>query len=339
MSSQIRSIGEPHIPSLAMQVVDFLATAEGRVVVDCTVGYGGHAERILSSEHSPSLVIGIDRDPHAIDAAAKRLLRFGDRVRLYRRRFSELESVLADAGVGSVAGILYDLGVSSPQIDVKERGFSYMQPGPLDMRMDPESDLTAEEVVNRYPADRLEAVIRRYGEEKNSRRITREILRRRPLRTTADLVAAVEAAYRSGAKTKKRRSRDEGHPARRTFQAIRMEVNRELEELEKSLKQTIDVLERPDEQTSGGRLVCISYHSLEDRLVKRFIDEAARGCVCPSDLPVCGCGARPLLKKLTKRVVRPTREELEENPRARSARLRAAERTAEEARRYEGTRR
>lgn len=321
---------ELHVPSLARRVVEFLSTAEGRVVIDCTLGYGGHAERILASGHPPRLLIGIDRDPDAVEASTKRLERFGARVRIFRSRFSELDSVLAEAGVASAGGILYDLGVSSPQIDVAERGFSYMHPGPLDMRMDPETTPTAEDVVNRYPADRLEAVLRRYGEERHARRIVREIIRRRPLRTTADLVAAVEAAVPRPGGAARGRARREGHRARRTFQAIRIEVNRELDELEASLSKALQALDTPSAATDhGGRLVCISYHSLEDRVVKRVIDGAAGGCVCPPDLPTCGCGARPLLKKLTRRVVRPSESEQRSNPRARSARLRAAERTTE----------
>jgi 16S rRNA (cytosine1402-N4)-methyltransferase len=324
--------GEPHIPSLADRVVDLLATAEGRVVVDCTLGHGGHAERILDSDHPPSLLIGIDRDPAAVESSRRRLARFGPRVRIFLSRFSELDSLLEKAGVDAVGGILYDLGISSPQIEVAERGFSYTRPGPLDMRMDPSSDLTAEKVVNTYPQDRLETVIRRYGEERHARRVAREIVRRRPLRSTADLVEAVEAALPKSARSSARGGRIEAHPARRTFQAIRIEVNKELDELEASLPKALEALEIPKAASiAGGRIICISYHSLEDRIVKRFIDRAARGCVCPPELPVCGCGARPLLKKLTPRVVRPSEDERMANPRARSARLRAAERTPEPA--------
>lgn len=338
MGSHVR---EAHIPSLASKVVELFSTAEEKVVLDCTVGYGGHAERILSSEHPPALLIGVDRDPDAVEAAKKRLARFGSKVRISKQRFSQIDAVLEEAGVKEVAGVLYDLGVSSPQLDVADRGFSYRHQGPLDMRMDPESPLTAADVVNTYPPEALEAVIKRYGEERYAKRIVSEIVRRRPLRTTAQLAAAVEAAIpkRAGRDRRfgERRSRGgwepsgaaERHPARRTFQAIRIEVNRELEELEESLSKAVDVLETPGSTSMhGGRIVCISYHSLEDRIVKRFIDAMARGCVCPPGLAVCGCGARPILKKLTKRVIKPSEEECRQNPRVRSARLRAAEKAA-----------
>ncbi len=327
--------GEPHIPSLARRVVELFGTAEGDVIVDCTLGYGGHAERILASENPPALLVGIDRDPEALEAAARRLARFGGRAKVYRGRFSEIDSILANAGVETVTGVLYDLGVSSPQLDRGERGFSYARPGPLDMRMDPDWPVTAADVVNDYPEDRLARVIRRYGEERHAARIAREIVRRRPLRSTADLVAAVEAAlpkkaYRRGSAESPSGPAGASHPARRTFQAIRIEVNRELEELETSLPKALRALRSPArEGEHGGRLVCIAYHSLEDRIVKRFFDDQAGRCKCPPELPVCGCGARPLLRRLTRRPVRPSRAEVEGNPRARSARLRAAERTHE----------
>ncbi len=328
--------GEPHIPSLAWRVVELFGTAEGDVVVDCTLGYGGHAERILASENPPALLVGIDRDPEALEAAARRLARFGARARVYRGRFSEIDSILATAGVETVAGVLYDLGVSSPQLDRGERGFSYTRPGPLDMRMDPDWPVTAADVVNGYPEDRLARVIRRYGEERHAARIAREIVRRRPLRTTADLAAAVEAALPKKTYESRRPAEPPSgpawtvHPARRTFQAIRIEVNRELEELETSLPKALRALRIPArEGEHGGRLVCIAYHSLEDRIVKRFFDDQGGRCKCPPELPVCACGARPLLRRLTRRPVRPSRAEVESNPRARSARLRAAERTQE----------
>ena len=332
--------GEAHTPSLADKVIELLSTAEGKVVLDCTVGYGGHAERLLSSAHPPALLIALDRDPDAIEAAKDRLARFGSRVLIVKGRFSQIDSVLKEVGVREVAGVFYDLGVSSPQLDKPERGFSYKHYGPLDMRMDPDTPLSASDVVNTYTAEALEAVIRRYGEERYARSIASEIVRRRPIKSTSELVEAIEAAIPQRLRSKNRAGRhmrkggpkggsiSMTHPARRTFQAIRIEVNQELEELRVSLSKAVKVLEVPTSPSmNGGRLVCISYHSLEDRIVKRFIGALSRGCVCPPELAVCGCGARPILKKLTRRVVRPSREECQQNPRARSARLRAAERT------------
>jgi 16S rRNA (cytosine1402-N4)-methyltransferase len=280
---------------MAAEVVETFA---GRpVVIDATVGAGGHAEALLGA--GARSVIGIDRDPDALDLARGRLARFGTRFRPVLARFSRLAEAVAEIGVSAVSGVLYDLGVSSMQLDRPERGFSYRHPGPLDMRMGPdEGDRpSAGDVVNGYPQEDLARVIFEYGEERRSRGIAAAIVRARsraPIRTTDELAAIVAGAVP--------RRRGGGHPARRTFQAIRIEVNGELEEVRASLPQATGLLE-PE-----GRLVVIAYHSLEDRIVKRFVL------------------GEPRLRSLTKKPTRPSVREAEDNPRSRSARLRAAER-------------
>jgi len=281
-----------------------VALLSGRdVVVDATVGAGGHAEALLES--GVGLVLGVDRDASALRAASDRLGRFGERFRPVVARFSRLSSAAAAAGVESVGGVLFDLGVSSMQLDREDRGFGYRSVGPLDMRMGPDEPgpgLSASDVVNTYPEERLATVIFEYGEERHSRRIARAIVRAReraPLTTTAELAAIVAGSVP--------RRRGGPHPARRTFQAIRIEVNGELEELTASLPQAVSLLER------AGRLVVISYHSLEDRIVKQFFRGETR------------------LDTLIKKPLRPDPAEVETNPRARSALLRAAERLEEAA--------
>jgi len=309
-----------HVPVLAAEVVRELVPAleaapEG-TLVDCTVGGGGHAEALLAAAPGASL-IGLDRDPEALAAARRRLARFGDRVILVHRRFGDLAAVLAEVGAGDVRGILYDLGVSSPHLDQPARGFGFRSGGPLDMRMDPAQALTAADVVNGYPEAALASVLSRWGEERFARRIAAAIARRRtqrPFADTTDLAEVVKDAIPAATR------RTGPHPARRTFQALRIEVNDELGELEATLPQAIEAL-RP-----GGRVAVISYHSLEDRLVKRTFADAAAGCRCPRDLPVCVCGARASLRVVTRKPLRPGAEEIEANPRASSAMLRVAER-------------
>lgn len=309
-----------HVPVLATEVVRELmpaleAVPEG-TLVDCTVGGGGHAEALLAAAPGASLV-GLDRDPEALAAAARRLARFGDRVILAHRRFGELAAVLAEVGARDVRGILYDLGVSSPHLDQPARGFGFRSGGPLDMRMDPAQALTAADVVNGYPEAALASVLSRWGEERFARRIAGAIARRRvqrPFADTEDLAEVVKDAIPAATR------RTGPHPARRTFQALRIEVNNELGELQASLPQAIEALQ------PGGRVAVISYHSLEDRLVKRTFADASAGCRCPRDLPVCVCGAQATLRVVTRKPLRPTPDELEANPRASSALLRVAER-------------
>ncbi|MQA99521.1 MAG: 16S rRNA (cytosine(1402)-N(4))-methyltransferase RsmH [Actinobacteria bacterium] len=303
-----------HIPALLGRVVELLVPAleHGGVVVDGTLGSGGHARAIL--ERSPrAQLVGIDRDPGALETARANLRPYQERVRLVRDNFESIPSVLERLGVEEVRGVILDLGVSSPQLDEAHRGFSFRGAGPLDMRMDPEQPLMASDVVNGYAQRDLAAVIRRYGEERFASRIAAAIVRNRPIRDTTHLAEIVKGAIPAATR------RTGGHPARRTFQALRLEVNRELEALESALPGAILSL------APGGRLVVISYHSLEDRITKRAFAEAARGCICPPDFPVCVCGAEAEVRVLTRRPIRPREQEVVDNPRASAAKLRAVE--------------
>jgi 16S rRNA (cytosine1402-N4)-methyltransferase len=304
-----------HDPVLVDRVLDVLLPAldGGGVVVDATIGRGGHASRLLDAAPQIELV-GIDRDPEAVDAARARLSAHASRIRIVRDDFARLATVLERLGVATVRGVLFDLGVSSPQLDEAARGFSFRHDGPLDMRMDPSRRISADDVVNHYSERDLARVIRRYGEERWAARIARAIVGRRPLRSTAALAEVVSGAIPAPAR------RTGGHPARRTFQAIRIEVNDELAELSAALPAALGPME------AGARMVVVSYHSLEDRTVKRFFADAARGCICPPDFPVCRCGAEATLRVLTRRPVRPAPEEVDRNPRSSAAKLRAAER-------------
>jgi 16S rRNA (cytosine1402-N4)-methyltransferase len=304
-----------HRPVLAGAVVDLLLPAleAGGVFVDATLGRAGHALRVLDAAPEARLV-GIDRDPDALEACRANLAGYSGRVTLVRDDFQDLASVLERLGVEAVRGVLLDLGVSSPQLDAAHRGFSYRSDGPLDMRMDPGQRVSAHDVVNRYEQRELARVISRYGEERFATRIARAIVHARPVDSTARLAEVVRDAIPAATR------RTGGHPAKRTFQALRIEVNGEITRLEGVLPQTVDVLD------AGGRVVVISYHSLEDRIVKRFLNEQARGCTCPPGFPVCTCGAEATMKVLSRRPLTPTEDEMEANPRARSAKLRAAER-------------
>lgn len=290
-------------------------------MVDCTLGAGGHAEAFLNA--LPGLVvIGMDRDDQALEAAGSRLSGFGSRLRLVRANFAEIDSAAEGEGFERLGAVLYDLGVSSPQLDRPERGFSYRSGSSLDMRMDQGEELKAQDIVNKYSEDQLNDIIFRLGEERFARRVAKAIVRRRaevPFEDAADLAEVVKSAIPAATR------RTGPHPARRTFQALRIETNQELDSLEISLEKAIGLM-RP-----GGRIAVISYHSLEDRITKRAFRAAAEGCVCPKDLPVCRCGRVPVLKILTARPVRPTAEEVLENPRAESARLRVAEKLPEAA--------
>lgn len=280
--------------------------------MDCTLGGGGHAEALLERIQPGGRLLGLDRDPEAVARARRRL---GDRDGLVLRQgdFADLAAIAAETGFDPAGGVLFDLGVSSPQLDDPSRGFSFRAAGPLDMRMDPRSPLTAEEVVNRTSQRELARIIRELGEERWAARIAEFIVRRRPLRSTLDLRDAVEAAIPRGAWPAGI------HPATRTFQAVRMAVNDELGSLERGLKAATQIL------TPGGRMATICFHSLEDRLVKSHFNVESVDCVCPPQQPVCTCAHRASLHILTRRPVRPSAEEVAGNPRARSARLRAAE--------------
>lgn len=307
----------PHEPVLADRVVELLLPAleGGGSFVDATLGRGGHARRLLDAAPQADLV-GLDRDPVAVEETLAYLAPFEDRVRIVRDNFKNLTTVLERLGDPTVRGVLFDLGVSSPQLDETERGFSFKRKAPLDMRMDPGQPLSARDVVNDYSLEQLTRVIARYGEERFARRVAKAIVATRPIEDTETLAETVKNAIPAATR------RTGGHPARRTFQAIRIEVNDELAALTDALPDAIDALE------PGGRIVVLSYHSLEDRITKRTLVDEARGCVCPPDLPLCRCGAEARIRILTRRPAKPTHEEIEANPRASSAKLRAAEKLA-----------
>jgi len=307
-----------HRPVMLEEVLTALNLKSGGIYVDCTLGGAGHSVEIMRRIGPDGILVGLDQDPQALAAAAERLAPFGRRVRLLRENFVQLPRVLAGLNIREVDGLLYDLGVSSPQLDRPERGFSYLHDGPLDMRMDPDAPLTARDLVNELPHKELAAIIRNYGEERWAARIASFIVRereRRPLETTAELVAVIKRAVPAAAR------RTGSHPAKRTFQALRIAVNKELEILPDALRRAVDFL-RP-----GGRICVLTFHSLEDRLVKNLFRELSAPCTCPPDFPVCVCGRKPCLRPVPPYPAAPSPEEVAANPRARSARLRAAEKT------------
>jgi len=283
-------------------------------LVDCTLGAGGHSRLLLERISPNGRLLAIDRDEAAVAAAEERLGGTGSNPVLVHADFAEVARVAREAGFERVDGVLFDLGLSSDQLDDPRRGFSFRLDGPLDMRMDAHTPVTAERVVNEMSERDLATIIRRLGEERWAARIARFIAERRPLKTTREVAAAVEAAIPRGAWP------PDIHPATRTFQALRMHVNDELGSLESGLRGALDIL------GPGGRMVVISFHSLEDATVKRFFAEESRDCLCPPRQPVCTCAHRASLRVLTRKPVRPTAEEVSANPRSRSARLRAAER-------------
>ncbi len=304
-----------HVPVLRDRVLALLAPAlarPGAVAVDATLGLAGHASALLTA-HPELRLIGIDRDPEALRLAGERLAGFGDRVSLRQAVYDEIPAVLADAGVPRVDGVLFDLGVSSLQLDEARRGFAYAQDAPLDMRMDPTGGMTAEDVVNTYAAGDLARVLREFGEERFAGRIAAAVVRARPVTSSARLADLVRDAIPAAAR------RTGGHPAKRTFQALRIEVNRELDALQGALPAAIDAVR------VGGRVVVLSYHSLEDRIVKRAFAAGATDS-SPPGLPVPLPSAAPVLRVLTRGAEAPTEDEVADNPRAASARLRAAER-------------
>lgn len=307
-----------HEPVMLSEVLEQLELKRGSIVCDCTLGGAGHSVRMAKAVGEDGLLIGVDQDDMALAAAADRLSDEapGTPHRLLKGNFGNLDELLCSAEVPGVDGFLFDLGVSSPQLDIPGRGFSFHEDAPLDMRMDPGTNtLTAAEVTNTYTEADLARILRVYGEEKFARQIAREIVRRRqtaPLRTTIDLVDAIKAAIPAAAR------RHGGHPARRSFQAIRIEVNHELDVLQRGLEAAIRWL------NPNGRICVISYHSLEDRIVKRLFQELSQGCTCPPDIPVCVCGHVPIVKVITRKPLVATAEEVARNPRARSAKIRCA---------------
>jgi 16S rRNA (cytosine1402-N4)-methyltransferase len=303
-----------HIPVLAGELIELLDPQPGQVAVDLTVGGGGHA-RLVADRIGPSgTLIGIDRDPIAEERFAELAAEVSCTTRFIRADFAQGLEQLAQEGMQ--ADLVYmDLGMSSMQVDTWERGFSYAYDAPLDMRMDPDQELTAHDVVNGWDERQLARVLREYGEERYARKIARAIVRergRQPIATTQELVEVIKSAIPTPAQFAG------GHPAKRTFQAIRIAVNEELEQLDRALPLAWDVL------AVGGRIGAISFHSLEDRKVKRYLVELARGCICPPDLPICVCGRTPLAELITRRAISATPGEIAHNPRAKSAHLRGA---------------
>jgi 16S rRNA (cytosine1402-N4)-methyltransferase len=305
-----------HVPVLLEKAVEYLSIQEDGVYVDCTLGGGGHAQEILKRLGPQGKLIGIEQDPHTLSDTRIRLQKYGNQVEFIAGNFRGLKSYLNQLGIFQVNGVLFDLGVSSFQLDQGERGFSYQQDAVLDMRMDPQNPISAWELINQSSEMDLTKIIRDYGEENWARRIAQFIVDRRsrkPIDTTFELVEVIKAAIPASAR------RTGPHPARRTFQALRIAVNDEIEVLREALEQGIACL------VSGGKIAVISFHSLEDRVVKKTFRQGADPCECPPGFPVCCCGKQPVLRLTVKKSVQPTADEIEANPRSRSARLRVAE--------------
>jgi 16S rRNA (cytosine1402-N4)-methyltransferase len=306
-----------HEPVLLEDILEALNPKPGGIYVDGTLGGGGHAGGILAASSPDGVLVGIDRDDDALAESARALAPYGRRATLVKGNYADLKEILAGLGMDRVDGIVLDLGVSSHQLEAAERGFSFSKPAPLDMRMDRQERASARDLVNRAEAREIERILREYGEELMAGRIARAIAERRktsPIETTDDLAGIIASAMPA------RMRHGRIHPATRSFQALRIAVNDELASLARGLASGIDCLKE------GGRFAVISFHSLEDRMVKDLFRDASRGCSCPAALPVCACGGTPRLKLITRRPVRPGEEEMDRNPRARSAKLRIAER-------------
>ena len=304
-----------HRPVLLQECVEALNIRPGGVYLDGTLGRAGHSEQIARRLTTGRLIC-VDRDQAALDAARERLAPWMDQTTLVHSNFDQVDAILDKLSLSGVDGMLFDLGVSSPQLDDGSRGFSYTTDAPLDMRMDREEGLTAADIVNRWPQEELRRIISQYGEERFAPQIAGAIVRRRgdkPIATTLELVEIIKSAMPAKA------LREKQHPAKRTFQAIRIAVNDELSSVERMLQRAVPRLNR------GGRLAVITFHSLEDRVVKTGLAGFARGCTCPPDFPVCVCGKTPDIRLVNKKPILPSQREVEENPRARSAKLRAAE--------------
>lgn len=306
-----------HEPVLLEEVLESLSLKPGGIYVDGTLGGGGHAGGILGATSPDGVLVGIDRDDDALAESRRVLEPFGRRAILVKGNYADLGDILAGLGIDRVDGIVLDLGVSSHQLEAAERGFSFSKPAPLDMRMDREASTTARELVNRADARELQRILRDYGEELMAGRIARAIVERRkagPIETTDELAGLIASAMPA------RMRHGRIHPATRSFQALRIAVNDELTSLHRGIASGIDSLKE------GGRFAVITFHSLEDRMVKDLFRDASRGCTCPPDLPVCACGGKPRLRVIARRPIRPGEAEMERNPRARSAKLRTAER-------------
>ncbi len=304
-----------HESVLEREVIQNLNLLGGSLIVDGTLGDGGHAELLLKNTTSVR-VLGIDRDMQAIERAEKRLAPFRDRITLVHGNFSDIKTILKKANVMNVDGLLLDLGVSSPQLDSPDRGFSFMRNGPLDMRMDSSQKITAADLLIELPDEKLVSVIKEYGEERFSKRIVRAIRqaqKQSAIKTTLQLSNIISSVIHASRQTKI-------HPATRTFQALRIAVNGELEHIKKALRDSVDILQE------SARVIVISFHSLEDRIVKNFFKTEEKGCVCPPKIPVCSCGHKQRLKIITRKPIIPAVEEVRRNSRASSAKLRVAER-------------
>ena len=304
-----------HVSVLLEECIEALSIKPDGIYVDGTLGGAGHSSRI-AARLTTGRLIGIDRDPVALEAAGERLKPFADRVTLVHSNFDEMDTVLKDLGISGVDGIIMDLGVSSPQLDDGQRGFSYMADAPLDMRMNSEDTLDARQIVNGWSYEELKRILYDYGEERYAPRIAAAICKRReeaPIETTLELVDIIRGAMPAAA------LREKQHPAKRSFQAIRIAVNDELGSVERVMKRAVPCL------NPGGRLAVITFHSLEDRIVKNAMAEAAKGCICPREFPVCVCGRKPQVKIITRKPITSTEAELAVNPRARSAKLRVCE--------------
>ncbi|CAJ1001964.1 MULTISPECIES: 16S rRNA (cytosine(1402)-N(4))-methyltransferase RsmH [Brevibacillus] len=305
-----------HVTVLREEAVDGLNIRPDGVYVDCTLGGAGHSSLIASRLGAGGRLIAIDQDDWALDNARERLAPYMNKVTLVKSNFRRIRDIASDLGLDGVDGVLFDLGVSSPQLDEGERGFSYNADAPLDMRMDQDAPLTAYDIVNEWDEEELARIIWEYGEEKFSRRIARQIVQRRrhaPVRTTGELVELIKEAIPAAAR------RSGPHPAKRTFQAIRIAVNDELDAFREAVVDAIDLL-RPQ-----GRVSVITFHSLEDRICKQVFQDFAKGCTCPPSFPVCTCGNQASVKIITRKPILPSEAELTANPRARSAKLRVAE--------------
>ncbi len=304
-----------HVSVLLNECIEALGIKESGIYVDCTLGGAGHSSQIVKHLSKDGMLIGIDQDKDAISAAKKRLENF-ENVKYVHNNFYNINNILNELDIDKVDGILMDLGVSSYQLDEASRGFSYMKDASLDMRMDRDSDFSAYEIVNNYSEEKLYRIIKDYGEERFAKRIANCIVNRRaenPVKTTFELVDIIKAAIPA------RMRRDGPHPAKRTFQAIRIEVNSELQILNKAIEDGVNRLNKT------GRMAIITFHSLEDRIVKLKFRELENSCTCPRDFPICVCGRLPIIKLISKKGTTPTEEEVEENPRSRSARLRIVE--------------
>ena len=302
-----------HIPVLFDEIIELLDCKPGHTIVDGTLGGGGHAQAVLERILPGGTLIGIDRDPDALEAASRRLHKYKDSLITVHDNFANLDSVLDKLGIAAIDGMIMDLGVSSHQLDKGSRGFSYQSDAPLDMRMDPTQTLNAHEIVNTYDERRLAKIISQYGEERWAVRIAKFIVDKRPINTTRELTEVIKAAIPAKAR------RQGPHPSKRTFQAIRIEVNKELEILEGAIERAVTMLK------PGGRLCIITFHSLEDRIVKNTFRKLQSPCTCPPDSPICICGKSSSVKIITRKPIIPSEHEISGNPRSRSAKLRACQ--------------